>query len=357
MNPISLCGGLLVIGVLINLTTRDKFAVYYTFFPAFLAICLLMFDNKFGVDQSAYLRMFDQINIDNWNEYGTNPGYALLNAIVKFFGGDYWTLLFIMNLFSMTVLTVTFNKYSPFIALSWLIYFSLHMGYNLGIVRQGMALTFTIMSFKYILSKERNKYLLCMLAAFFFHYSMVTFIPAYWIANRITVNRRKAFIIMAIAFPLVLVNLLDIIGLVASKAGLPQWQIELYLTEGGKYNERAGLSPGLIVRMLLFFGFALSADLNDRLQRVLFNLYFVYLLLYFPLSSISILSSRGLDYYKVFECITVPLAVLNIKNIYWKMVYVCFVLAFFIYSIFNNYTVYVKETNLDSALKSIMNSF
>lgn len=357
MNPVTLCMYLLLFGVVINLATRDKFVVYYVSFPALLAIGLLMLDNHFAVDQVDYQKMFESISLDNWRESMTNPGYALLNGVVKYLGGDYWTLLLVMNVFAMLVVGPAFHRYSPYIVLSWLIYFAMYLGYNLALVRQGMAMAFALLSFRYILSQNLKKYLLCLLAAFFFHYSVILFIPAYWIANRIMVGKKKALIIMAIAFPLVFFNCLDLLFMIFSRIGIPSWQLELYLSADGQFYEQAGLSAGLVVRILLFLGFVLTADLNDRVQRVLFNIYFVYLLVYFPLSSVSMLSARGLDYYKIYDCFIIPYAVLNIRNIYWKIVYVGFTVAFFVYSVFNQYSLYIKEGTMDSALKSVMSNF
>lgn len=356
MNPITLCLFFLLIAVAFNLATRKSVAVYYFLFPALLAIGLLMLNNRFAADQVDYVRMFERTDITNWTESLTNPGYALLMGVVKACGGDYWTMLLIMNAFAMLIIGPTFHRYSPYIAISWLIYFALYLGYNLALVRQGLAMAFVILSFRYILSKQLGKFLLCILAGFFFHYSILVFIPAYWIVNRVKIKRKTALILLAVTFPLVLFNLSGILYGIASLAGVPQWQLDLYLSSEGIHHEQAGLSIGLIVRILFFLGFALSADLSDKLQRSLFNIYWFYLLLYFPLSSISTLSARGLDYYKIFECLTIPIAILNIRHIFWKIGYVAFMFAFFIYSIFNQYSLYLNK-NLDSALQDLLNSF
>lgn len=357
MNPITLCLFLLLFAVIINLITNNRVVVYYSLFPAFMAIGLLMLDNQFAADQYDYIKLYEGISIDNWNDSLTNPGYALLNAVVKFFGGDYWTLLLIMNLFAIIIILPTFDRYSPYIAISWLIYFAMYLGYNLALVRQGLAMAFGILSFRYILAKKTHKYLLCIILGFFFHYSIILFLPAYWFANKIQISRNTAFILLAIAFPLVLVNFLDIMYWLASQVGVPQWQIDLYLSSEGEHYEQVGLSLGLVIRILFFVGFAITADLSDRLQRVLFNLYFVYLLLYFPLASVSMLSARGLDYYKVYDCLLIPWAIGNIRNVYGHLLYVGFTIAFYVYSVFNQYSLYLQTNNMKSALQSVLDSF
>lgn len=356
MNPITLCLCLLLFGVILNLASNNRIIVYYSLFPALLAIGLLMLDNQFAADQYDYIKMFEGISLDNWRDSLTNPGYALLNGIVKALGGDYWTLLFLMNLFAMVIILPFFDRYSPYVAVSWLIYFAMYLGYNLALVRQGLAMSFGLISFRYILAQRPYKYLWCIVLGFFFHYSILLFLPAYWIANRIHIRRKTALILLAVAFPLVLFNFLNLMYWVASQVGVPQWQIDLYLSTEGEHYEQAGLSLGLLVRILFFLGFALTADLEDRLQRVLFNLYFVYLLLYFPLASVSMLSARGLDYYKIFDCLLIPWAIWNIRNVYWRIGYVGFMIAFYVYSVFNQYSLYLRLGNMKSALQSVLDS-
>lgn len=347
----------LLFAVAINLATRNRFVVYYGLFLALGAITMMMLGIEGTVDQGNYIKMFEEITINNFQESLTDLGYAFLNGFVKIFSNNFWVFLFVINTISMCVLLRFFDRYSPYIAISWALYFILYLGYNIGVLRQGVAITFTILSFRYILSRSVRKYLLCVFIAMTMHFSAILFIPAYWIANKITIDKKKAYILLLLALPLVFVNFLGLFGLMGELVGVPAWQIELYLSQDGEFYERAGLSLGLIARILFFLGFAITCDISDRTQRVLFNIYFAYLLLYFPLSSVSIISARGLDYYKVFECLIIPYAFLNIKDPYWKIGYTTMFFFFFIYSVFNQYSTYYSNGQLPSLLQSLINSF
>lgn len=357
INPITICFILLMIAVIVNLVTRDRYAVFYTLLLAVLSLCLLMLDNHFASDQEVYRLIFDAIEIDSFYNNPTEPGYALLNGLVKYLGGNFNDMLFVINAFSMIVVVRFFNKYSPLVAVSWLIYFAMYFGYNLAALRQGVAMTMTLLSFQYIVSRNLPKYCLCLVIGFLFHTSILFFVPAYWIANKVKVTSKVALIMMLLAAPLSMINFLDVIFSVASKIGVPAWQIELYLKSDGMYYEQAGLSMGLVARVILFIGFAATADLSNKIQRVLFNLYFLYLIMYFPLSSAAAISSRGLDYYKIFDCLIIPLAIVNMKNSRVRLCYILFVLAFFTYSVFNQHSMYLDMPELDSALQQIINIF
>lgn len=63
------------------------------------------------------------------------------------------------------------------------------------------------------------------------------------------------------------------------------------------------------------------------------------------------LSARGLDYYKIFECITITYAIYNQKNIIIKFLLALFVFLYAIYATIGNFSI-IKE--FDSMLQTIL---
>ncbi len=354
MTPVYICFVLLLLAVLVNFGSRNKVAVYYVLAPAFAAMFLFLLFNDYGLDIDAYKKFYVEIQPEAFWERGIDLGYSAVIALVKGLGGEFYLFLSVINILSLYMVFKVFDKYSPYIALSWLMYFVLFLGYNHTILRQGVAIAFTLYSFRYIIDKNIKMYMVFIVAATLFHSSALLFLPAFWVAN-IKWRARTIFIVLALAFPLVFIDTSIIIAKLAGLAGLPESIVYGYFNAQSDHFERAGLSMGLLVRILFYLFFVISYNKEDRVQKVLFNLYSFYLLLYFPLSSVSMLSARGLDYYKIIECIMVPYAILNAKNIYYKIMIILVVLGYYIYATPKQYI--GIDHKLDSALLWIVNSF
>lgn len=352
--PYTICMILLVFAVLVNLTSRDRLVVYYTLAPALAAIFLMLLGNTYGPDIGAYKRFFGEIIPEAFWERGLDQGYAAAMALVKALGGEFELFLLLINIGALWLIFKTFNKYSPYIALSWLLYFTLYIGYNHTILRQGIAMGLTIFSFRYIVEQKAWKFLLLIGLGFSFHSATLLFLPAYWI-GKIKWSDKTAYILLVLTFPLVLLDTSVLIAKIASFAGVNEAMAYAYFNSASNEFERAGLSLGLGVRLLYFFSFALVYDKTDRVQKVLFNIYAVYLMFYFPLSSVSMLSARGLDYYKVFECLMLPYAVYSTKNVYYKMGLVMLILGYNIYAVSKQYI--FLEGPMECTLQNIINSF
>lgn len=354
MQPYIICEILLLYAVVINLFTRNRIAVYYTLLPALLAILLMLLFNNYGPDIQAYKRFYAEIVPEAFWERGIDWGYSAIMAFVKVLGGDFYIFLAFINVMTLYLIFKTFNRYSSYIALSWFLYFSLYIGYNHTVLRQGIAIGVAIYSFRYIVDRKLSKYLIMILFGFLCHSATLLFLPAYWMAN-IKWNDKTIYMLLIIFFPLVLIDTSIVIAKLASLGGLNENVVYAYFNSSSDVFERAGVSLGLVVRLLYFISFALVYNRKDKVQHALFNMYGFYLLIYFPLSSVSMLSARGLDFFKVFECLMLPYAILNASNIYYKLGLVVFILGYNLYVIPKQYT--FLEGPMESALQNIINIF
>ena len=353
--PIYICFILLLISVFVNFRTQNKILLYYILFPALASILLLLLYNNYGADMGAYKSFFSEIVPEIFWERGLDQGYAATMALVKVFGGGFYFFLTLINFVSLVLVFKTFHRFSPYIALSWMIYFVLFFGYNHTILRQGVAIALTLYSFKYILNQNLKLYFVFILLAFLFHSSALLFFPAYWIANS-NLSNKYIYILLLISFPLVLIDTSMIIAKIAGLAGINENVVYAYFNSESNEFERAGLSLGLLVRILFYFFFIFRFNREDKIQHAIFNIYSFYLILYFPLSSVSMLSARGLDYYKIFECIMIPFALYNVRNIYIKIGMTFTILMYYIYALPKNFTL-KHITEFDSALLWIISSF
>jgi len=340
-----------VIASIYNLSKPPRIKVKVLLFPAFFAFALMLIGNDFGIDIPAYKLYFKEIESVNFWEHHVEIGYAALMEVAKRLDFGFYTFLFIVNSILFYSIYTTFDKYSCYFALSWLIIFSAYSGYFHTILRQGLALSFTIYSLRYIVGRDLKKYVLCCALAICCHYSAIFFFPAYWIANRMPLKLRTGLIILVILFPTVLLDTTQVLYRIAGIIGISPIYINLYLDAQSEMYERAGLSIGLLIKIICFLIYAISYNRNSRLECVLYNLNLFYLILYFPLSSVSMLSARGLDYYKIFECISLPYAVYNQKNTRLKWLFALFIISYCIYSTYINY---IKFPKMESALYNIL---
>lgn len=331
--------------------TRQKIKVKIALFPAFALLALMLMGQNYGVDINAYKQYFNEIEVIHFWKHHVEIGYSALVALNKLLGLDFNVFLFILNSLLFLSVYKTFNRYSRYFALSWLLFFSLYAGYFHTILRQGLALVFTIYSLRYIVEGKRNQYLFFCFLAILCHYSVIFFIPAYWIAHWKPLSLRNVSIILLCLFPLVLIDTTPILYKIASLVGVNPFYLNLYLDSQSELHERAGLSFGLFVKFAFFYAFAISYNRKNILERILYNLSFFYLVLYMPLSSISMLSARGLDYYKIFECVTITYAIYNQKNTIVKTLLVLFVFLYVIYAAVGNFSVI---QGFDSVLQTIL---
>lgn len=340
-------GVFFVIASIYNLSRPPKIKVKAFLFPAFCTFALMLIGNDYGIDIPAYKLYYKEIESINFWEHHVEIGYAALMEAAKRLDFGFHAFLFIVNVILFYSLYTTCNKYSCYIALSWLIIFSAYSGYFHTILRQGVALSFTIYSLKYIISKNLRNYVICCLIAICCHYSAVFFFPAYWIANRTPLKLKTGLIILALLFPTVLLDTTHVINRIAGIIGINPLYINLYLDSQSELHERAGLSLGLIIKFLCFLIYAVSYKKNSRTECVLYNLNLFYLIVYLPLSSISMLSARGLDYYKIFECISLPYSIYNQKNMVLKWLFALFIISYCVYSSYINFIEFPK---MESAL-------
>lgn len=334
-----------------NFCTGQKIKVKIALFPAFILLALMLMGQNYGIDINAYRQYYNEIEVTSFWKHHVEIGYAVLMAINKILGINFNVFLFILNSLLFLSLYKTFDRFSRYFALSWLLFFSLYAGYFHTILRQSLALVFTIYSLRYIVEGRRNKYLLFCFLAILCHYSALFFVPAYWIAQRKPLSLRSVSIVLFCLFPLVLVDTTPILYKIASMVGVNPFYVDLYLDSQSEMYERAGISFGLFVKFAFFYAFAISYNKKNILERVLYNLNFFYLVLYLPLSSVSMLSARGLDYYKIFECITITYAIYNQKNPIVKVLIILFVFLYSIYAAVGNFSV-IK--GFDSVLQTIL---
>lgn len=325
----------------------------FFFSIAVVLIVLLAAGREFGPDLINYQLYYSNADISNIFTFGLEPGYVGAMVFVKnVLHGDFNVFMFIINTLTLISVYSLARKYSANIQLTFLIYFSFYFFlYECTALRQGLALSFILLSFHSIIRKKPVWFCACVLLAFSCHNSAILFLPAYWVAWHLHVQPKAAVIIVLILTPLVLVDLSPYISRFFVYFSASEKYADLY-SSAGEYAERVGLTVGVVLKVLFFALYAFCYNKKSPVEYLLYNLYWFYLLLYMPLSSVAIISSRGLDYYKIFDMITLTYVVKNQNTLLRKAAVSLLLLSYTAYSLWG---ILVEIEEFPSVLQDMLN--
>jgi len=289
-----------------------------------------------GTDWEPYLMNFENTNsitdvyysIDNFEK-----GYGFLVLLIKKLWNSYTAFLVIHALVYYVLVFSAFKKFSPYIFVSLLVFYATTMGV-LGSNRQLIALGICLFALRYVAQKETFKFFMLIGFAFLFHSSAVLFV-VYYFLNR---DIKKPWIV-AILMLSFIIGKTSIPSLLFSFVGnsmgvMVGYKALVYVMDFK--NDFGSLSVLGLVKRFLFLGlFIYNYDyLTAKLSyyKIIFNGYFVGLIIYFLFSSsILVIVNRGSLYFTVMEVLLLSAQFLLIKD---RDYTVNFLILLFIVTIF-----------------------
>lgn len=318
-----------------------------------------------GTDWNMYIEFFKKNN--TLNDYiiasseaqGVELGYGIINLIIKSFFNEYNIFLMLVGGFIISVKLKWMLKYSLFPACAVFINFSTYLG-DIFFIRQTIALAVTLIAFKFIVRKEKYKFLFFVLLASTIHISALAFIPAYWIYHS---NIKKKYIISLLIITILLditkfnVSILNLfLEYFPSDTGKIFQKIhEYYLL--GQSGENFGQAVDNFFRMLLalvrrVFFLPIYICYLNRLSKVniyyrgCFNLVIFGNILFFVMSMISIdFSGRLSMYYYIYEVILISSLLVWKESIKYRLAMFCVVIIYclmkYVYLIYSLHEYYL----------------
>jgi len=164
------------------------------FFITFLLLILRSIDT--GADTRMYINIFNYISKQSWsNPRYTNieMGYCLLNKLISIFSTDPYYFILIMTILTLVPFHLFIKRYSLKPWISYLVYFTFgFFNFSFYIYRQGIAFSILIFSLRYVENRKLLKFVLCIIAAFFFHRTAIAFIIIYFIKD---INITKKYLL------------------------------------------------------------------------------------------------------------------------------------------------------------------
>ena len=282
----------------------------------FLAIALVLFAGlwyKVGFDYRNYFYLY--LLVVDGKDVFVEPivkGLILLSDFIRI---DFNGFIFLMALLAVSIKVKFISRYAAIPIFSLLLYYSrIFIISDFGQIRQGLALSLILISYRYILDRRFWRFLLLVLTATFIHAAAVLFLPVYFIALK---KGRPVLLVLLVllAIPLAAIDLKSIIiGLFANL--LPP-SISSKLLFYSMTEQFLGLTFSIFLRggiiMLCLSVFWKKIEENKN-YLLIFNIYYIGYIFYLVLNSLPQLGGRGSLYFQQFELLLFPILLTLIKN-------------------------------------------
>lgn len=183
-------GILLIITLMIE--TNEKKYWHLESLMIILTLILLVFFAGFryntGFDYSSYETIYRQIVWDGMsfgetiNSGLTEPAYSILNWFIS---SSFKVFVFIIALLGIVPKMMYYYKleHHRFFCV-WLYFASIFVFYDMGVIRQGIAIGILYYSIRYIKERKAKKFWVLVIIAAMFHLTALMFIPLYYLGNR-----------------------------------------------------------------------------------------------------------------------------------------------------------------------------
>lgn len=256
------------------------------------------------------------------------PGYLVLNSVVKFFCADTYFYFFTVALLTYFLIGKAFRRY-PFFVFAFFLFFAKFFIVGFVYTRQFIAMGLVWWSLRFLEENRKNVFLIFLLLATTIHYSAFVVFPMYFVANR--------------QFSGKFLSVVFVIALILGVSPFIKWAMDLVnhflmLDKLDRYAEAAQdsfhipyfIETSLIVAGVLYYRKKIYAD---KRYVVLLNMLILYLVFsYLTLRDAGVV--RFIWYYFIGYAVLVP--VLLFRFVRYKGLILLFVLAYFSLVYFRN---------------------
>lgn len=176
-----------------------------------------------------------------------DPYYQVFSKIVGMLVGNNFNLVLLVYAVIFVVpVSIMIYKESPKMFLSYIILLSMgFFSFSMNGIRQGLAMSFVILSFPYLRDRKLWKFIACVIIASLFHKTALIFLGAYWLAF-IPLNKKTIFFYLII-FAACLLYGDQIARFIATESSVYDTRFEGYITRTN------GLTYSGLIQFLLFF--------------------------------------------------------------------------------------------------------
>ena len=311
-------------------------------------ICLLLFlfvgsRDHIGTDINTNENTYNVIHRGSLSLLYMEPAYIIASKILPAFQA----LVFAYAFISLGLKELTFVRLSKYFYVSLLLFYSdIMIRYDMGIMRQGLAIAFVILGWNYVSDEKLGKeYWITYALAIFCHYSAAaSIIPILFRKRKISSGVMIGT--SAVAFVLSNTSIINrLLQFIFSL--LPGTIFAKY--QGHMLAIDTGISIGNIRRFALLFFFCILFDKfkeDDSRIRFFINSFYIGTLIYYLFKPYTIISGRLSIYFCCTETILLPYFLSKFKKRSIRMLIMCFIAL---------YTFYYTNMNVHSFTESWMN--
>lgn len=313
-----------------NLSIKERhihwLANSYLFFVAiFFVSC---FRYGVGTDFFSYQNIFKY-------DHPIEPLFYELIQITKYCGGNYFVFVAVVFALSFGIKLFAFQKlsYQKGFFLCIMLFCSFYyIAYDMNAIRQGLALSLTLLACYYAYTKQVCKYYITCIIATLIHYTAFIFLPFYILLN-LKLNKRVVILIVIFCIFLSWIGIFQLLidgitGLFGN--GVIVYKILGYATANGSEDQNALFSFSTIRRLFFFMLILFSYEkINapERMKKIIFCGGFMAIVTYLLFAEVGYFSTRLSVYYRIIECIWLSYFpfIFNMKNTKY------FIIAFYLF--------------------------
>lgn len=326
--------------MIIRLANRDicinyKKNILFTFFIIFLCV-FAGFRWEVGIDFFTYKNEYNNINK---GILGTGElSYVLISKLVP----SFIYVLIVYAFSSILILSKFLKKLSPYIFVSLMLFFSnFYLRFNMGIIRQGLAICISLWCIYYAIKKQIIKSIFLLFIAVIIHRSAIIVSLIYFIINK-RISDNKKIILAILCLILGNTNIISHIARFISLLPLPGMnRYSSYLSNILLNNDKFSIVDLKTLFFLIFFIYICKKmRKNDEKVLSLTNIYFLGTCIQYIFIRVEFIADRAAYYFLVIEIILLPMIIYSIKNKLIRNIILFILIAYSFYYVkyYVNYT-------------------
>lgn len=318
-----------------------------------LVLCLLFClfagfrDPEFWPDTDRYLQAYESMtNIFNFNpsnegvmEIYSEKGFHFISSIIKTFSDSDVFYLLCLSILSFYFLYKFLRGYCIYPLIGFCIYLSrFFLSRNMMQIRAALAIIIVLCFTNLVRERKFRKYLLIVLLASSLHYSVLMFLPAYYVC-KISMSRKQIVIsiLLTIMIAVFVANVF-----VSYFLNIPEINALMYVyVDENNYGYSAGLTNPMIyyqICLLLFYTYQ-ENDIkeNDENYYIIRSMYLFGTILLIVFNLFAVLAGRLSTIFSSYEMLMIPsllCAVSTNRRFLSSIFFSLFFSAFFIMNVF-----------------------
>lgn len=246
----------------------NKFFWIASFLIAWLPLAVRFY---VGTDYKNYMYLYN--NTSDYYNIATNSesGFWLINRFGQLFNFDFQFVISVSTLITFVLFYIGLASYRKDVNIGMATFVLLASTYSFlcNGVRQGIAMAFVFVSFKYIVDRKLVKFLIVILLGCLFHYTIICIVPFYFFSGKKDSAKWVKPIIM-ILFVIVLFNIQKYYSLFFNSSELFK-KYSLYTVS----NTHFGFGLFINIAIYLFFYFILYTNNRSNFNAVLLDILLV----------------------------------------------------------------------------------